>query len=251
MAGVDQLKWIGSQHIKSARRGAAHKRRIELVVVELTAQIALAQHNRARSILRLIGRLDHARRIDCARRGAAELNRIAHMRRHLGRGAAHHQRHHTALTAASIHHTLNARFVRTLTQHNQTSGLDDRGLLPRNGLERVAQDAHVVESDTRNGHGDGIGRTRGVPTAAHANLEYGNIYRGLGKHHKRGGRQQIKRRDGIGALPRRHTTSIHAMPRLDGGRNATGKRLIAYDAPIDLHALGITHQLRRRIQRGL
>ena len=41
------------------------------------------------------------------------------------------------------------------------------------------------------------------------------------------------------------------MPRLDGGRNATGKRLIAHNAPIDLHALGIAHQLRRRIQRGL
>ena len=109
----------------------------------------------------------------------------------------------------------------------------------------------MVESDTRNGNGDGIGRTRGVPTAAHANLEHSNIYRGLGKHHQRGSRQQVKRRDGIGALPRRHTTSIHAMPRLDGGRNATGKRFIAHDAPIDLHALGITHQLRRRIQRGL
>ena len=109
----------------------------------------------------------------------------------------------------------------------------------------------MVEADTRDGNGDGIGRTRGVPTAAHANLEHSNIYRGLGKHHQRGSRQQVKRRDGIGALPRRHTTSIHAMPRLDGGRNATGKRFIAYDAPIDLHALGITHQLRRRIQRGL
>ena len=43
---------------------------------------------------------------------------------------------------------------------------------------------------------------------------------------------------------------IHATPRLDGGRNATGKRLIAHNAPIDLHTLGIVHQLRRRIQRG-
>ena len=109
----------------------------------------------------------------------------------------------------------------------------------------------MVEADTRNGNGDGIGRTRGIPTAAHANLEYGDIHRSLGKHYKCGSRQQVKRRDGIGALPRRHTTSIHAMPRLDGGRNATGKRLIAYNAPIDLHALGITNKLRRRIQRGL
>ena len=41
------------------------------------------------------------------------------------------------------------------------------------------------------------------------------------------------------------------MPRLNSGRNAMGKRLVAHDAPIDLHALGIAHQLRRRIQRGL
>ena len=41
------------------------------------------------------------------------------------------------------------------------------------------------------------------------------------------------------------------MPRLDGGRNATGKGFIAHNAPINLHALGIAHQLRRRIQRGL
>ena len=41
------------------------------------------------------------------------------------------------------------------------------------------------------------------------------------------------------------------MSRLNSGRNATGKRLIAHDAPVNLHALGIANQLRRRIQRGL
>ena len=46
-------------------------------MIELTTQISLAKHNRARGILRLIGRLDHARRIDRTRRGAAELHRIA------------------------------------------------------------------------------------------------------------------------------------------------------------------------------
>ena len=109
----------------------------------------------------------------------------------------------------------------------------------------------MVKSNARNGDGDGIGRTRSIPASAHANLKHGNIHRSLGKHDKRGGRQQIKRCDGIGALPRRHTTGIHAMPRLDGGRNTTSKGLIAHDASIDLHALGIAHQLRRRIQRGL
>ena len=251
MAGINQLERIGSQHVKTARRGTAHKRRIELVMVELAAQIALAQHNRARGILRLIGRLDHARRIDRTRRGAAKLNRIAHVLRHLGRGMVHHQRHHTALAATGIHHALTARLMRALAQHNQAPGLNDRGLLTRNGFKRVAQNARVVEADTRNGNGDGVGRTRSVPAAAHADLEHGNVHRSLGKHHQCGSRQQVKRRDGIGALPRRHTTSIHAMPRLDSGRNATGKRLIAHDAPIDLHALGIAHQLRRRIQRGL
>ena len=109
----------------------------------------------------------------------------------------------------------------------------------------------MIEPDARNGNGNGICRTRGVPTSAHTNLEHGNIHRGLGKHDKCGSRQKVKRRDGIGALPRRHTTSIHAMPRLDGGRNATGKSLVAHYALVDLHTLGVAHKLRRRIQRGL
>ena len=127
----------------------------------------------------------------------------------------HHQRHNAALATTGIHHTLNARLVRTLTQHNQTSGFDDRGLLPRNGLERITQNTCMVESNARNGDGQGIGRTRSIPTPAHANFEHGNIHRGLGKHYQCGSRQQVKRRDGIGALPRRHTARIHAMPRLD------------------------------------
>ena len=140
--------------------------------------------------------------------------------------------------------------MRTLTQHNQTSGLDDRSLLPRNGLERIAQNTCVIEPNARNGDGDRIGRTRGVPAPAHADLEHGNIHRGLGKHYKCGSRQQVKGRDGIGTLPRRHTTGIHSTPRLNSGRNGAGKRLIAHHAPINLHALGIAHQLWRRIQRG-
>ena len=251
MTGIDELKWIGSQHVKATRRRAAHKRSIELGAIELATQIPLAQHNRARGILRLIRRLDHARRIDRARRGAAKLHRIAHVCRHLSRGVAHHERHHTTLPAAGIHHALNARLMRALAQHNQAPGLDDRSLLPRNGLERVAQDVRVVEPDAGDGNGDGIGRTRGVPTAAHANLEHNNIHCSLGKHHQCGSRQQVERRNGVRALPRRHTTSIHAMPRLNSSRNAAGKRLIAHDTPIDLHALGIAHKLRRRIQRGL
>ena len=251
MAGVDQFERIGSQHIKTTRRGAAHKRRIELVMIELATQIPLAEHNRARSILRLIGRLDHARRIDRTRRSAAKLNRVAHVCRNLGCGMVHHERHHTALATTGIHHALNALLVRALAQYNQASGLNDRSLLPRNGLERIAQNTRVIEPNARNGNGDGIGRTRGVPAPAHANLEHGNIHRSLGKHYKCGSRQQVKRCDGIGTLPRRHTVRIHPTPRLNGGRNATGKGLIAHDAPVDLHALGIANKLRRRIQRGL
>ena len=41
------------------------------------------------------------------------------------------------------------------------------------------------------------------------------------------------------------------MPRLNSGGNATGKGLVTHNAPVNLHALGIAHQLRRRIQRGL
>ena len=138
MAGIDQLERISSQYIKAARRGAAHKRRIELVMIEFATQIPLAKHNRARGILRLIGRLDHARRIDCTRRGAAKLNRVAHVLRHLGRGMVHRQRHYAALATTGIHHALNTRLMRALTQNNQAPGFDNRSLLPRNGLERVA-----------------------------------------------------------------------------------------------------------------
>ena len=99
-------------------------------MVELATQIPLAQHNRARSILRLIGRLNHARRINRTRRGAAKLHRIAHVCRKFGRRMAHHERHSAALSATGIHHTLNARLMRALAQHNQAPGFDDRGLLP-------------------------------------------------------------------------------------------------------------------------
>ena len=173
------------------------------------------------------------------------------MRRRLGRGMVHHKRHDVALAATGIHHALNARLMRALTQHNQASGLNDRSLLTRNGLERIAQNARVIEADARDCNGDGIGRTCGVPTPAHTNLKHGNIHRSLGKHYQCGSRQQVKRRDGIGALPRRHTVRIHATPRLDSRRNATGKGLVAHNAPVNLHALGIAHKLRRRIQRGL
>ena len=163
----------------------------------------------------------------------------------------HHERHYAALTATCIHHALNVRLMRALAQNNQAPRLNNRSLLPRNGLERIAQNARVIEPNARNGNGDRIGRTCGVPTPAHADLEHGNIHRGLGKHDKCGSRQQVKRSDGIGALPRRHTTGIHATARLDGGRNAAGKDLIAHNAAIDLHALGIANKLRRRIQCAL
>ena len=141
--------------------------------------------------------------------------------------------------------------MRALAQNNQAPGFDNRSLLPRNGLERIAQNTCVVEPNARNGNGHGIGRARSIPASAHANLEHGNIHRGLGKHDKCGGRQQVKRRDGIGALPRRHTVCIHATPRFDSRRNATGKGIVAHNSPVNLHALGIAHQLRRRIQCGL
>ena len=140
--------------------------------------------------------------------------------------------------------------MRTLAQNNKAPRLNNRSLLPRNGLERVAQNTCMIEPNARNGNGDGIGRTRGVPTPAHANLKHGYVHASLGKHYKCSSRQQVKRCDGIGALPCRHTARIHAMPRLDSCRNAMGKGLVAHDAPINLHALGIAHQLWRRIQRG-
>ena len=162
----------------------------------------------------------------------------------------HYERHNAALATTCIHHALNTCLMRTLAQNNQAPRLNNRSLLPRNDLERISQNACMVEPDACDGNGHGVGRTCGVPTPAHANLKHGNIHRSLGKHYQCGSRQQVKRRDGIGALPRRHTVRIHPTPRLNSGRNTTGKGLVAHNAPIDLHALGIANKLRRRIQRG-
>ena len=246
MAGVNQFERIGSQNIKAARRGAAHKRSVECIVVELAAQIALAQHNRARGILRLIRRLDHTRRIDRARRGAAKLHRIAHVCRKFGRRMAHHERHNAALATTGIHHALNARLMRTLAQNNQTPRLNNRSLLPRNSLKRVAKDLHMVESNARNGDGDGIGRTRSIPSSAHANLKHGNVHASLGKHSQTGHGQKIEGRNRTELLARRLTTCVETTTCLIRRRDTMGKDFVRDDLSINLHTLGIAHQMRRR-----
>lgn len=89
----------------------------------------------------------------------------------------HYERHNAALATTCIHHALNTCLMRTLAQNNQAPRLNNRSLLHRNGLERISQNACMVEPDARNGNGDGIGRTRGVPASAHADLEHSNIHR--------------------------------------------------------------------------
>ena len=163
----------------------------------------------------------------------------------------HHERHNAALTATGIHHTLNARLMRALAQNNQTPGFDNRSLLPCNSLKRIAQNTSMVEPNARNGHGDRIGGAGGIPTTAQANFQHGNVHTSLGKHNHCRGRKQIERGDKVSAFPGSHTTFIHATPGFNRSRNAASKSVIAHHTPINLHAFGITHQVRRRIQSRL
>ena len=148
------------------------------------------------------------------------------MRRHLSRDMVHHERHNAALAATGIHHALNARLMRALAQNNQAPRLNNRSLLPRNSLKRVAKDLRMVESNARNGDGDGIGRTRSIPASAHANLKHGNVHASLGKHSQTGHGQKIERRNSTELLARRLTTRIETTARLIRRRDTMGKDLV-------------------------
>ncbi len=122
--------------------------------------------------------------INRTRRGAAKLYSIAHACRNLGRRMAHHQRHNAALVATGIHHTLNARLMRALAQTTRRPGLITAAFSPAIASSVSPRNARMVEANARNGNGDGIGRTRSIPAAAHANLKHGHVYGSLGKHSK-------------------------------------------------------------------
>ena len=84
----------------------------------------------------------------------------------------------------------------------------------------------MVESNARNGDGHGIGRTRSIPSSAHANLKHGNIHRGLGKHSQTGHGQKIEGRNRTELLARRLTTCVETTTCLIRRRDTMGKDLV-------------------------
>ena len=116
--------------------------------------------------------------------------------------------------------------MRTLAQNNQAPRLNNRSLLPCNGLEGIAKDLRMVESNARNGDGHGIGRTRSIPSSAHANLKHGHVHASLGKHGQTGHGQKIEGRNRTELLTRRLTTRIETTTRLIRRRDTMGKDLV-------------------------
>lgn len=79
-------------------------------------------------------------------------------------------------------------------QNAGAAGLDDGGLLTRDSLQGVAEDARVVKADAGDGHAaDGLHGRGGVPAAAHAALQNGHVDAGLGKDHGGGPRSSVVR----------------------------------------------------------
>ena len=153
-----------------------------------------------------------------------------------------------ALVEEDVLHRCRGR--RANTQDAGAARLDDCRLLGGNGLDRVAQHMHVVEPHARDGdRSDGLCRTRGVPTPTHAAFEHGDVDAGFGVDHHGGYREQVELRDVIGALASSRAALVHASPRLDGSRDATGELLLADGPSVDLHALGVAHQLGAGVER--
>ena len=65
--------------------------------------------------------------------------------------------------------------------HGDGLGLDDPGLLERDVALGVAEEVLVVEGDRRDDRDDAVGDVGGVPAAAHADLDDGDVDGGVGE----------------------------------------------------------------------
>ena len=135
-------------------------------------------------------------------------------------------------------------------EHAGAAGLDDGGLLGGDGLDGIAEHVHVVESHT--GHGDGpdaLDSARGVPAAAHAALEHGDVDALLGVDHAGGHREQVELGDVVRTLPRLGASRVHALPRRLGSGDTAREPLLGDGRALDLHALGVRDELGARVER--
>ena len=60
--------------------------------------------------------------------------------------------------------------------YHRYAGLDDAGLLRRDGGQRVPQEGHVIQPDGSNGAHAGADKVGGIQPAAHAHLHNGEVH---------------------------------------------------------------------------
>jgi hypothetical protein len=70
---------------------------------------------------------------------------------------------------------------RLLRQHRGRAGLDDTGLLPRDLLQRVAEQPGVIDRDRGDDRHHAVGDVGAVEPAAHADLEHDHVDRRVGE----------------------------------------------------------------------
>ena len=106
----------------------------------------------------------------------------------------------TAPVQEHVLHAVGRR--RAHTEHAALPAPDDGCLLAGDGLERITEDARMVESHARDGHRlYRLHGARRIPAAPHAALEHGDIHVRLCEGHAGGYGEYVELRHVIGSLP--------------------------------------------------
>ena len=249
MAGVDHEKRVAREHIEATGRGARGQARIEQRFVEGSPEILLGHINGAGNVLCLVSGLREAHRIGRARGKTAHRQIVAHEARKRNDLVADNHGRHPAGSTAITHHLLHLRLVRSLPEHREATRLDHGSLFCGNLRERVTQDAHMVETDSRHRNAHRVRGARCIPSATEADLEDCHLNARLGKRHERGYGEQVERRDGIALLSFFHTTGVHPATRLGRCGDAVSEHVVGNHAATDLHPLRIANKVRRGVER--
>ena len=124
-------------------------------------------------------------------------------------------------------------------EDRRPAGAEDAGLLPADGLDRVAQPFAVIEAHRDDGRGIRVEQVHGVQPSAHAHFEHGDVDAGTREHDERG--QRVPFEEG-----QRHV----AARGVDRGesREQFG---VGNFAAVHADALVVAHEVRRREQARL
>ena len=212
MAGVDEDGRLRAQQLEAAGRGAGDQGLEEGVLGKGAAEVGLGQRDGAGHVGGLVVGLQAGElRVEGTRGVDGELERGAQAVRPLGHAEAGLRQAGVLARDAGVHLAGHVDAVERAheggrdagrmalleedvlhaggrgaadAQDAGAAGLDDGGLLARDGLQGVAEDARVVKADAGDSHAaNGLHGRGGVPAAAHAALQNGDVDAGLGKDH--------------------------------------------------------------------